>query len=458
MFQGLNTALTGLYAQRQALETTGNNISNANTEGYTRQRVDMQSISSSITPSFWSVANKVGLGVTIKDVTRIRDAFLESRSLQEHSSQGKLLRSQDTMATIELSFGEPGDNGLQAQLSEFWSAWDDVANNPGKPATRSGVIEQAKTLVAGFQQAASDLEDLAASSLDKLKSDVKAINAMAQNIADLNSAIQSAVNVGSSPNALLDQRDLLVNKMSDLANITVQNTDSGSVAISIGGVPIVRDNRVTPMQVDDTGASVVLRWDADGSAATVTDGTIATVTSGDMGGLMESILTTIPKYQAMLDSVANALITAVNTQHASGLDQNGNPGGAFFTGTSAATIAVAAPVLGDPSLIAAAGAGGGELDQENARAMAALADSSTGPDVEYREMINVLGVEAQRVNRQVDIQEGIVEAIDGARLSVSGVNLDEEMTNMIKFQRAYDASAKYLNALNEALASLLSII
>lgn len=461
MFQGLSTALTSLYAQRQALETTGNNISNANTEGYTRQRVDMSPIAGMRYASFHSTPSRVGLGVNIDQIARLRDQFLEARGAAEHGTQGRLATTEATMKSIESAFGEPGENGLQAQMAEFWSNWDKVANNDDE-ATRALVVEQAKTLSTVFNQASSDLSKMRDNATENIKTRVSEINAMAQNIADLNHSISIATKSGASPNELLDQRDLLVSKMSQIADIQIKPTESNSVAIYVGGTAMVRDDRVTSLQVNTVPTGVELRFDVDGDASTVGDGFPANITGGELGGLVESVNSLIPRYSQQLDSVALNLIDTVNTQHAAGQDAAGNPGGAFFTGTSAADIGieVALDVTagGDAGLLAVGQASGGASDTENARAMANLASSLTGPDAEYRKLIDILGVETQRSSRQLTIQNDVVNSVDMQRVASSGVNLDEEMTNLIRFQKAYNASAKYLTVMDDALGTLIGMI
>jgi flagellar hook-associated protein 1 len=457
MFQGLSTALTALYAQQKALETTGNNIANANTEGYSRQRVDMDPLAGSRWASFHAQPSKVGQGVTISDISRLRDDFLDMRSIQEHSKHGSMARSATTLDSIERAFGEPGDTGLQAQMADFWATWDDVTTQPDSVAARTQVIEQAHTLTSAFSAAANSLDQLQESSLEKLKNNISSLNAMAQNVADLNDAIRSATNAGGSPNELLDQRDLLISKMSDLADISVQKTSAGSVAVSVGGTAIVRDDRVTTLLVD-SNTPPGLRWDTDGDVATVGDSFAANVTGGDVGGLLNSMSTVIPKYQQLLDDVANSLMTAVNDQHQLGVDLNGNPGAAFFTGTGAKDMAVSAALSANPNLLAAAEAGGGALDGENARAIANFASAQNGADATYRQMINILGVESQRATRQLESQVNILNAADGAKESVAGVNMDEEMTNLIRHQKSYNAAAKYLSTMDQVLDSLINII
>jgi flagellar hook-associated protein 1 len=458
MFQGLSTALTALYANQQALDTTGNNIANVNTEGYSRQSVMMDPASGQTVPSFWTTGSRVGTGVNVTNIVRLRDEFLDNRSLTEHGTSGNLTQMASTYNTLELTFKEPSDTGIQEQLAKFWASFDDVANNPTDVSARTSVIEQAKTLVNGLQQASSDLDELSTATLTGLKNNVKQLNAYAKSVADLNQAIQSAYQGGSTPNALLDQRDLLVSKMSDMAGVSVQQTQNGSIAVSVGGVPIVRDNTTRTLQVDDSGSPVQLRWDGDHDPDTQNEGPKALVTGGTLLGQVTTLNTTIPKYKTLVDNVATNLISTVNSQHAAGLDAYGNPGGAFFTGTNASTIDVSSTLAADPKLFAAAGAGGGSADQENARKLAALADSQTGPDNQYRLLVNTLGVESQRATNQADIQSSIVQSVDSARDSVSGVSLDEEMANMVKFQKAYSASAKYLNVMNDVLDTLINLV
>jgi len=457
VFQGLNTSLSALYSSRLALETTGNNIANVNTEGYSRQRVRQSEINNSFV-SFHGNDSNVGVGVRVEDITRLRDQFLEARGLTEHSRTEEFQRAADTLATIELAFGEPGENGLQNQLSEFWSSWDKLASNPGDLATRSQVLELGQSVVSNFTQASSALTSLTANSMSVLKSDVDQINAMAQNIADLNLAIQSDTNAGNSPNALLDQRDRLIAGISKLAGVTVQPTKAGSVAVLVNGYALVRDDRAVRLQVDDSGSPVQLRWDGDNDATTTNEGNPALVTSGDIGGLMTTISGTVPKYRALLDGVAAKFISTVNAQHTAGQDKNGVAGLNFFTGTNAASIAVNPVVAADPQRIAAATLGAGSLDAENARKMADLANLVSGADSDYRQLINILGTESQRSTRQYETQNSITNSVDAARDSVSGVSLDEEMTNMVRFQHSYNAAAKYLTVLNDTMDSLMGMI
>ena len=453
--QGLSTALTGLYAAQKAIDTTGNNIANANTEGYTRQRVNNSPIGSNMV-SYWSELMPVGTGVTIDNIQRIRDEYLEKNVLASQGKSAFADRSAQTYGSIEGVFNEPSDTAIQSQLAGFWKTWDALAKNPGDAAARRSIVETASTLTSGFQSASAALENQRQGSIEELKANAIEINSLASSIAELNKSVQSARATNGDINNLTDQRDLLVKKLSALADITTNTSETGVVTVSVGGSQLVKGTKAEKLEVDDSGNPVVLRFDdKDGDPTT---GRLANLSGGDTGALLESVNSTIPRYQTMLDSAANAVMGAVNAAHTSGKDQYGNPGIAFFTGTTAANMNVNAAIAADPKLIAASSATGGPLDGSNADAIGKLATGTSSPEGRYRELVNVLGIEAQRATRQAEIQKTIATSDVSNATSVSGVNIDEEMTNLIQFQTAYAANAKYLNAINETLDSLLSIL
>ena len=458
----LTTALSALYAQRRGLDITGHNIANANTEGYTRQRVNMVANAGPLAPAVFSQWNGVGQGVDVTGITRMRDAFLDLRSNQEHSAQGELTMTQTILSRIELGFGEPSDNGLAAQFSEFWSGWDDVANNPTDLAARNALLERASTLTTNIRSTAASLAALRTDLTDQLRAQTEAINQMATSIAQLNENITNQTNSGLSPTDLLDQRDVLINKLSDTVGITVKPKEGGGVDIFVGGTALVRDNVAEALAVDDSADPVGLRWVKDGYPSSVSGGTVA--------GLLKGVNDVIPRYLTQLDGVALRTMEMVNGAHAEGQDLDGNAGQDFFTGTGAADIRLSDAVLGTPRAIAAGASGGGAADGSNALRLAAFGAhrdrpldpsdpaylAGDGPDLLYRSLIVGMGVETEAVNRRADIQFEITRQMDAARDSQAGVNLDEEMTNMLAYQRAYDAAARFMTAIDQMLDRLVN--
>ena len=447
-FSGLNLALTGLMAHRQALDVAGHNVANANTDGYTRQRVRMEAAGGAAVAAIHARWSGVGAGVQVKTVERLRDAFLDARAMAEHGADSALRKTQAVLSRIELSVAEPGDSGLQAQLAAFWSAWDDVANRPGDIATRAQLVEQAKTVANALNQAAASLTAVGDASVDEINVTINQVNVTTAQIAELNQAIASATNGGLSPNDLLDKRDRLVDELSRAVGITIRPAASNQVDVYIGGTSLVRGASAMALTVDQTAGVVSVRRQADSLSVAIG--------GGDVGGLLAAVNDVIPRHQASLDAVAASLMTAVNAQHALGVDLDGNPGQPVFTGTTAADVALNPALAANGRLIAAAAAGGGLLDGSNAQALAELATAAAGPDVAYRSFVNALGVEAQKANRQVDIQSEITRQVDAARDSASAVDLDEEMSNMVAFQHGYEAAARVMTTVDGMIDTLIN--
>lgn len=448
-FASLGTALSALYAQRQALDVTGQNVANANTEGYSRQRVRMEAMGGVSGARIFSRRMSPDGGVRVVDFERVRDTFLELRALQEQSASASLQSTQSVLSRVELSFSEPGPNGLQAQLADFWAGWDDLASRPGDSGARSQVVERARSVADGFNRAATDLVTLRTSVTEQLRSRLAEVNDAASQIAGLNQSIQNALHSGPAPNELLDQRDLLVNRLSSIVSLSTREGEAGAVDVYVGGSTLVRGNTTEVLGLAvGTGGNATVDWSRLGLRADVS--------GGETGGLLAAVNSVLPAYQQRLDQVADRFRTTVNTQHLLGDDLvAATPTDPLFTGSGAAGLAVNAVVAADPNRLAAAAAGAGTLDSANALAMAELANGAGGPDAAYRALISDLGADTQRASRQVGIQNQIAGQVDAARKAQSSVNLDEEMTNMIGFQHAYDAAARFMTAVDQTLDTLM---
>ena len=446
-FSGLNIGLSSLYAQRRGLEVTGHNIANSNTEGYSRQRVSLEADAGPLSPAIHSVYGGAGNGVDVSGVQRVRDAFLESRALSERGTEAELRGGQVLLSRVEGIFAEPSDSGIQSQLSDFWAGWSDVANHPTDLAARSQLLERAQTLANGLNTAVDRIDAQRAASQEQLAVTVSDINATALAIADFNKAIMSATRAGLSTNDLSDQRDLLVQKLGGVAGVTVRAGEAGSVDVLLGGRALVTGRETSALVVQQTAGAVgpsSVRWASDGAAATV---------GGDAGGLLSGINGILPRYREGLLAIAQQLDTDVNAQHAAGYDQAGAAGGPFFSRDATGRLAVA---VTDASKVAASSTPGGDAGGGNALKMAGFNGAANGPDAAYRKLVVQLGVEAQAANRRVDIQANILSQIDAAREANAGVNLDEEMTNMLAFQRAYEGAARFVSAVDQLLDTLIN--
>ena len=445
-FSGLRIALSSLYAQRKALLVTGQNIANVNTEGYSRQRVEMVADAGPMTPARESVYPGPGMGVLTGTTTRLRDQFLELRGYQEHAVDAGLRESQRVLARIELAFDEPSDNGISALISGFLAAFDDVANGPEDMAARAQLVEQGKTLMAGFAQLDAALDSQRTSSIRELGSVIDEVNAAAARIAELNQNISSAINNGFSPNELMDQRDLLITGLAEQVGVTVRPADNGMVDVFLGGTAIVRGTHVAPLRVEvgtDPAQTVRVTWAADGYPAGIT---------GAAGGLLAGVNDVIPRYRDGLAAVAQQVAADVNALHRTGYALDGSTGRDFFVADPTGGFVVDPAIVADPTLVAASATAGATRDGSLAAQIAEL----TGVADTYQRLVVKLGVETQATNRRVDVQAAIVAHIDAARESAAGVNLDEEMAAMLQYQHAYDAAARFLTAVDQALDTLIN--
>jgi flagellar hook-associated protein 1 FlgK len=462
-FSGLNTATTALWAQQRGLDVTGQNIANLNTAGYSRQRAELQSVNGNVVPATYAVSNQVGQGVDADKVIRIRDAFLESRAQIEAGATAQLTVADSTLAQIEQAFREPGDTGIQAKLTAVFTAWGDVANHPTEDGARTAVLQKTATLVAELHTTSADLDQAWVQTRDSLSTMVDDLNGKAQQIADLNTAITRATRSGLPANELADKRDGLVLELSAALGATASPGEDGAVDVVMRGATLVAGSTAIALKVLGTNDPATA---APGDPRLVTDpGGTRLDAGGTIGGTLTALITTIPGYRAKLDGVARQLAGEVNTVHMAGFDKNGDAGEAMFddgSGTlpvSTATITAANLNLRitDVAKLAAASVGPGPTsDNGNARAMGALQDSANGTAVGYRKLIVSLGVEAAVATSNLQTQTVIAGQVDASRESVTGVNLDEEMTNMLQFQHAYAAAARMITAIDETLDVLIN--
>jgi len=458
-FSSLNAATTALWAQRRALDVTGQNIANVNTEGYSRQRVDLQALGGSVVPAFFSTSNGVGSGVSADEVLRIRDAFLEGRGHTEHANSARLTVENETYELVQQAFREPGDTGLQSLLSEMWSGWEDVANQPQDEAARGQVLKRLETLVGGIHFSQASLGSQWTQSREALDVLVADVNAAAASIADLNKAIQRATQSGLPANDLSDQRDLLVMKLADQVGATVRHQDDGVLDVIVGGMTLVAGS--TSATFATAGTYTVDGVTADPPRIVTGAGGYTVRAGGTAEGQLNSLTTIIPSYRNALDATAVNLAASLNAAHAAGFDLNGVAGTPLLgSGSPPITAASLTVLITDPKLIAASSvgptAGVPALDHGNADAIAQLRKSTTGVDAGYRKMIVELGVQAAVAGRNLDIQSVISTQVDAARESVAGVNIDEEMTNMLSFQHAYSAAGRLITAIDETLDKLIN--
>jgi flagellar hook-associated protein 1 len=464
-FGGINTALTSLYAQRRGLDVTGQNIANANTEGYSRQRVVMQSQVGSITPALYAKTDGLGTGVAVSDVQRLRDEYLENRGRTEHGNSSYLSTQSAGYSAIEDVFAEPSDTALQAQLHDMWDAWSDVANNPQLPAARSALLQQSGTVTDGLNSAHDSLANQWGQTRTQLSAYADQVNTAATTIAQLNDSIVRAKATGVSVNELEDRRDLQVQQLAELTGATASVRANGAMDVYVGNSTLVSEFTTRQMRVvgatrfeDQTADKATLQWVDTGSP--VSGG-------GTMGAMGDMLTTTIPTISDALDDVAKRLADTVNAAHSTGFSPNGTTGLNLFVSRTSEPISAGTIMVGidladnvavssvDPTIVVPP-ATKGTLNNVVADTLAGKSTATDGPDLRYQSMIGELGVVAQASSRRSDIQATVTEQVDAAREAQSGVNLDEEMTNLLTYQRGYEAASRVLTTIDSMLDQLIN--
>lgn len=450
----LNTALSALRYNRVAMDAASHNIANVSTEGFNRRRADGESMGAPTVPARWSRYEGAGAGVRMAGITRMNDALLDARSRTEHSSLSYLQLRATALARMESGVGEPGDAGVSAALADFRSAWQDVANDPAGAAARGQVLARAEALSAAFASQSANVAAETATQRLSLQGTVSEVNTLAVELAETNRALATAKLDGVDTSDLADQRDLLGQRLAQLTGGIGTVQPDGVLDVDVAGVSLV--SGITAGRLEIT-TGVTPTGGSDGQPVTLSIVQGATTTPlvagvrGEVGASTDLLNTTLPAYAAGLDAVARDLADTVNTTHAAGFDQDGNPGLAFFTfdpTNPAATLTVNVT----NRQVAASSLPGGALDGSTADAIG-TAGSAEGA---YQRLVNGFGTEVASAQRLVRTQSLLTNQVDAAREQLGGVNLDEETVAMLTAQRAYEAAARVMSVMDSVLDTLIN--
>jgi flagellar hook-associated protein 1 FlgK len=455
---GLDTAMRALLAQQLGVDTVSHNISNVNTPGYSRQRVALASI-----PGIgaYSATPGPGGGVEVEGVDRVRDLFIDFQVRSNSHALGRYRAQANQLVQAEAVLAEPSEFGLRSLLTQFWNAWRDLADSPELPAARSAVVEAASTVSFALQQASASFARLRVDADVRVRSLATEVNALSSEVAGLNREILAQRAGGGSAADLSDRRDLALDRLADVVDTHYLEQQDGTVDVFLGGRALVTGVDAWSIYADPNIANnnyADLKFVADDGAVVVRDGEVrALLDERDVG---------MPGRIAELDQLAGQIITDVNTAHAAGFGLDGPPpAGAqnFFTGTDAGTIAVDVAVQADLNLIAAStNALGAPGDSSNAGVISDLqyAFSMSGGTATYDQFYNGvvtrLGSAVRESERQVESQELTIEHLELLRQSTSGVNLDEEMVQLMQYQRAYEAASRLISTIDEMLDTLIN--
>lgn len=460
-FSGLDIAYRALQAQQQAIEVINHNVANANTRGYSRQSVELAATLPYSLPALNrdGYPGQMGTGVEVVQVRRARYSFIDSQIRAESQTQGRWEKMNDALQQVEVVLNEPSDSGLNSLLSKFWQSWQDVANNPQDAGARSALAELADSLSVAINRKYSQLTSIQQDFDRQIKLSVDKVNQLSEEIASLNARIAEIEIGGQHANDLRDQRDLLLDDLSKLVKVTYYDGRQGAVNVFLGSRALVIETTTQTLSTALAGngfSSVV--WESDGSASSITD--------GELYGLQQARDVELPRFigdaTSGLDALAATLISSVNALHITGYGLDNTTGLDFFTGTGAEDIAVSATLLAQPEKIATAGSPDSKGDNSISLAIAGLQRDWTmnGGTADFgnflASMVSRLGVDAQKSRMMSDNQNLLVDHLTRQRDSVSGVSLDEESTQLIQYQRAYQAASRVVNAVDEMLDRLIN--
>lgn len=436
-FYGLQTSLRGLLAHQRSIDVTAHNIANASTVGYSRQEATLAAARALDVPAGGLQAGygaQLGSGVDVLSYRRVRDTFLDLQYRGQATKLGEQTARSSALEGAELALSEPSDDGIGTQLAKFWNAWSDLANAPESPAARQALVSRAGALASSFGTVDGQLAAVAAqaageyASLTGPKGEVATIG---EELRGLNDAIKRFKTAGAEPNDLYDRRDGLLDRLAQLGQVSIADgAEAGSIVVTFGNAaqPLVKDTEP-------------VNWPQ-----------VVTAPGGRLGAL-QSLGGEIAGYRASLSGVARGVADAVNSVHTTGA---AGGAGAFFTftpGAEASTIAVRADVLADPRRVATT-TGGAAGANDLALRIAALRGGPT--DGAYQAFVTRVGTDVAEAERSHSNATVLTQAVDDRRQSVSGVAMDEEMTNLVRFQRAYQASARAMSTMDEMLDVLIN--
>ncbi len=477
-FVGLYTGLSGIRAGQAGLDTASNNIANANTPGYTRQRVEF-----SAAHSFNSPYGPVGTGVTVEDVARLRDGFLDARYRSSVGDGAAAQVRSEFLTSMERLSGEP-ELGLSSKIGELWAAMEDWSNDPAADASRRSVLNELGTVAETFRGTAAAWDQLGADTEGQLNVVLGEVNDLLTTLhEDFNVQLANADMDRVGP-GLLDQRDQLLDRLSELTGATVSYNEDNTVTVELDGQALLdypagpAEVTVAPEADGDTPA-VRIEPPGGGGAQTV-------AASGELEGLRRAVHEDLPAWRDQLDGLANTLMDAINEQNLAGAVASGERGEALLEGDGAGDITLVSNDIG--ALAAGAlqldeGTGDPAIDPDdpdgalltppthdgtNARAFADLrtaqllrpgeeeGGATATFETQLSEQIVGLAGAVRSSESTTEAARGVATGAHLARASQHGVSIDEEMVDLVRFQRALEANARVMTTVDQTLDVLVN--
>ncbi|MBZ0199495.1 MAG: flagellar hook-associated protein FlgK [Ignavibacteriaceae bacterium] len=439
-----------LATYQRALDVTAHNISNAANPNYTRQRVNFISEQPDLQAGFvW------GAGVRIDQLQRVRntlaDAQLRSATPSFYENQSKSAM----LGQVEAIFNEPSDAGVSNLMNSFFNSWSQLTVSPNSASLRTDVVHSAERLSAKVNNIHSELDQMRSDILTEYKTKVSQLNSNLKNLQSLNSQIVEFKAVGNSASDIEDQRDAILDNITKLANVNIQLDTKGSTNLSIGGVYAADSSNYVEFQVG-TKNGILSIVAPDGTAPT-------SLNSGELNALSNMYSEKIPGYLTSLDNVISQMMTEVNTLHSSAytLGETPETGINFFDSYLGGELKINKDILDSPNMIAVSSdgsAGNGDVAVSISEIGEKKIFNGQTLSEYYQSFISGLGNDKITADETAASNDSVLQQLEAQKSSYSGVSIDEEMTNVIRFQRSYDASAKLIKVADEMLQTIIQMV
>lgn len=456
-FHGINVAGTALRAFQRGLDTVGHNVANVDTPGYSRQSVDLAA-ATPLDVRTGSAAS-LGMGVTVAGINRIKDGFLTAQRLDAASDMGRLEGGQSQLKSVEGAFLDTDGAGVSGKLDAFFSSWSKLASNPNEPARKIEVQASGRELAASIRTAYARTTSAGGETAVATGNAIADATKLTSHIAELNAQIVAARGAGASPNDLMDERDRAVQSLGGIVDVVTSEEPNGALAVSLGGITLV-----------DAAGSRGFPQTYDAITGNLSDATYTyAVRGGSLKGLADTAAS-IRDVQGRLDTLANTLRSSANGLHATGVDANGNLGQNFFADvapplpqTGASDLRLDAAIESDPNAIRT-GVTGASGDGSIALGLSRLKDDAPAAlggktlSAYHRDLVADVGRAVKSRETGIDTQSAVIAAIDARASAVSGVSIDEELTDMLRLQRSYGAAAKVLSTMDDVTKTLIDLL
>jgi flagellar hook-associated protein 1 FlgK len=492
-FGTFNTATSGLFASQRSLDIVSNNISNANTEGYSRQKV----LQRASMPIGGDPRGLVGTGVETYDVVQLRSQYMDNKYWGQMKNYTEWKTKSENLEEIEGIFNEPSDTGIRQVMDDLFASMEELVKKPGDSTNRVNLIEKSVILSSTINEFGNEIINSIKDTNFTIKSKVEEVNAMAKQITSLNEQIFNLELDGHKANGLRDQRATIVDNLSKIANITVSEvTGEDNIKyfnVKIGGITFVNHYQRNQLTVEDIpavsgyeGKTAAVKWaGADGSPLEE-----AKIEGGELKGLLDirdgngenNTYRGLPYYLNELNRFARDFAREFNKQHRKGYGLDGSHGVNFFeepggdpANITCLNLKVSDDIKNNPSKVAAADSADpitAVVDESNNENIKELAAFRSKTDIFYdvagitkingtaddflKSILSVLSVDSNQAKRLMTNTDAIVSQTNNRRMSESGVSMDEEMGDMVKYQQSYNASAKMITTLDRIMDTMIN--